>query len=153
MDKLALNVPGFSGDTNIPNPDGLQFSGPAQTSLGYVVSQFLNLTFTLALVLTFVWFVWGAYEYLVAQGQKEALASARNRIKWAVIGFVVLILAFLIGNYAPNIFPFVRRFYDVNQVPQIQNTGAPQAPNPNNPNYRCGDTAFWDPAQNKCVPF
>jgi hypothetical protein len=119
MDKIALNVPGFTGDTNIPNPDGLQFSGPAQTSLGYVISQFLNLTFTLALVLTFIWFVWGAYEYMVAQGQKEALANARNRIKWSVIGFVVLIMAFLVGNYAPQIFPFIRTFY-AGQVPQVQ---------------------------------
>ena len=128
LHKIALNVPGYSGDTNIPNPAGLKFSGPEQTSLGYLLSSFLNLFFFIALFLTFIWFVWGAYEYLVAQGQKEALASARNRIRWAIIGFAVLVLAFLVGNYAPSIFPFIRTFYGGN-VPQIQ-----EKVDQNNPN-------------------
>jgi hypothetical protein len=86
MDKIALNVPGLSGDTNIPNPEGLQFSGPAQTSAGYVLSQFLNLTFTIAIILSFIWFVWGAYEYIVAQGTANS-----NSTRWwgrHIVGFV-----------------------------------------------------------------
>jgi hypothetical protein len=94
MDKIALNVPGLSGDTNIPNPEGLQFSGPAQTSAGYVLSQFLNLTFTIAIILSFIWFVWGAYEYIVAQGQKEALSAAKERIRYSLVGFILLVIFF-----------------------------------------------------------
>lgn len=120
MDKLALNLPGISGDTNIPNPAGLRFSGPEQTSLGYVVSQFLEVIFFLSIFLVFIWFVWGAYEYMAAQGQKEALNSAKERIRYALVGFILLVAAFLIGNWAPSIFPFLRQFYDANQVPQIQ---------------------------------
>lgn len=123
MSKIALNLPGFSGDTNVPNPPGLKFSGPEQTSLGYVVSSFLNLIFFVALFLAFCWFIWGAYEYMVAQGQKEALAAARNRIKWSIIGFAVLVMAFLVGQYAPGIFPFIRTFYAGN-APKIQDTPA-----------------------------
>ncbi len=123
LHKLALNVPGLSGDTNIPNPEGLQFSGPAQTSVGYVLSQFLNLTFTIAIILSFIWFVWGAYEYIVAQGQKEALSAAKERIRYSLVGFIILVAAFLIGNWAPTIFPFIRSFYDNANVPQIQDTG------------------------------
>lgn len=117
--KLALNLPGLKGDTNIPNPEGLQFSGPEQTSFGYVASQFLNLIFYVAIFLAFIWFVWGAYEYMVAQGQKEALNAAKERIRYALVGFILLVVAFLVGNWAPTIFPFVRTFYE-GEVPQIQ---------------------------------
>lgn len=128
LNKIALNLPGLSGDTNIPNPEGLQFSGPAQTSLGFVVSQFLNLVFTIGIVLSFLWFVWGAYEYIAAQGQKELLNSAKERIRYALVGFILLVIAFLIGNWAPTIFPFIRSFYDNANVPQIQDTGNIQTP-------------------------
>jgi ABC-type Fe3+ transport system permease subunit len=123
LNKLALNVPGISGDTNIPNPEGLQFSGPAQTSLGYVLSQFLNLFFTLAIVLSFLYFVWGAYEYIIAQGQKEALNNAKERIRYSLVGFILIVIAFLISNWAPSIFPFIRSFYDNANVPVIQDIG------------------------------
>jgi ABC-type Fe3+ transport system permease subunit len=128
LNKLALNVPGISGDTNIPNPEGLQFSGPAQTSLGYVLSQFLNLFFTLAIVLSFLYFVWGAYEYIIAQGQKEALNNAKERIRYSLVGFILIVIAFLISNWAPSIFPFIRSFYDNANVPVIQDTGNIQTP-------------------------
>lgn len=132
MSKITLNVPGLTGDTNIPNPGGLQFSGPEQTSLGYVISQFFNLIFYIAIVLSFLYFVWGAYEYMVAQGKKEALAAAKERIRYSLVGFILLIAAFLIGNWAPSIFPFIRTFY-AGQVPQVQWESVPDSRgNPSN---------------------
>lgn len=119
LEVIALNIPGIGGDTNIPQAPGMQLSGPEQTSLGYVVSQFLNLVFVLSIVLAFVWFVWGAYQYMAAQGQKEALAAAKERIRYSLVGFILLVAAFLIGNWAPSIFPFIRTFY-AGTVPQIE---------------------------------
>ena len=117
--KLSLNLPGLNGDTNIPNTPGLRFTGPEQTSLGFVVSEFFNLIFYVAIFLAFIWFVWGAYEYIAAQGQKEALNSAKERIRYSLVGFILLVIAFLVGNWAPTIFPFIRNFYE-GAVPQIQ---------------------------------
>ena len=118
MQQLALNVPQYG---NIPNtglnPVNL---GISDYSLGSVVGAFLNLVFYFSFFLTFIWFIWGAYEYMVAQGQKEGLAHARDRMRWAIVGFAVLIMAFLVGNYAPTIFPFIRSFYNNASVPQIQ---------------------------------
>lgn len=111
MNKLALNLPG--GNT-VPET-GLQVGpnyGIQEASLGGVISGFLNLAFYIALVLVFIWFVWGAYEYIVSEGKKEALGSARERMKWALVGFIILVAAFLVGNWAPSIFPFIRTFYE-----------------------------------------
>lgn len=121
MNQLALNVPQYG---NVPNT-GLNPAnlGVSDYSLGSVLSAFLNLVFYIALFLVFCWFIWGAYEYMVAQGQKEGLAHARDRMRWAIVGFAVLIIAFLIGNYALSIFPFIRVFYTDGTVPQIQQSG------------------------------
>lgn len=119
MQHIALNVPGLSGSTNIPNPPGLRFTGSEKTSLGYVTSEFFNLIFYIAIFLTFIYFVWGAYQYIMAQGQKEALNAARERIRYSLIGFILLVMAFLVGNWAPSIFPFIRTFY-AGQVPKIE---------------------------------
>ncbi len=152
MDKLALNLPQFG---NVPNTGvhiepGYGVQSPTLTGL---IGGFLNLAFAVALIIVFIYFAWGAFEYIVAEGQKEALGKARERIRWALVGFMLLVLAFLVGNWAPSIFPFVRRFYDMNQVPKIQDTGTQQIGNPNDQNYKCGDSAYWEPKENKCVSF
>lgn len=118
MDWIALNVPGYKNVPTQPLQVG-PGNGIEEASLGGVISGFLGLAFYLALFITFFWFIWGVYEYLAAQGQKEALATARDRIKWSIIGFVVLVMAFLVGNYAMTIFPFLRPFYNGNPVPFI----------------------------------
>jgi hypothetical protein len=118
MDRIAFNVPGYKSVPTQPLQVG-PGNGIEEASLGGVVSGFLGLIFYIALFITFFWFIWGVYEYLAAQGQKEALATARDRIKWSIIGFVVLVMAFLVGNYAMTIFPFLRPFYNGNAVPFI----------------------------------
>lgn len=118
MSKISLNVPGYNNVPTSPLQTG-PGRGIEDPSLGGVISGFLGLVFYLALFLSFFWFVWGAYEYMVAQGNKEGLAAARNRIRWSIIGFAALILAFLVGNWSMNIFPFLRPFYS-GEIPKIQ---------------------------------
>jgi len=99
MNKLALTIPGFSPITS-PVP-GLK---PGFKDLGSIVSPFLNIIFFLAVFLAFYWLVWGAWAYIFAGGEKESLAKARNRIKWAIIGMLVTLMSFLIAKYAGEIF-------------------------------------------------
>lgn len=98
MNKLALTIPGFSP---IPNPPGLKTEF---TDLSSIISPFLNIIFYLAVFLAFYWLVWGAWAYIFAAGEKENLAKARNRIKWALIGLLVTLMSFLIAKYAGEIF-------------------------------------------------
>lgn len=73
--------------------------------LGDIISQFYYITLTLAGFMAFFWFVWGAFQYILARGDKEQLARARARITWAIIGLVIIILAYFITNFAVAIFP------------------------------------------------
>ncbi len=101
MKYLTLQLP---GGNIIPQPSGL--GGPNQnfTDLASFISPLLNIIFYLALFLAFFWLVWGAFAYLVAQGQKENLAKARARITWALIGLVVILLAFFLAKFIGEIF-------------------------------------------------
>lgn len=92
-------------------PDGEAIDNPADnpvvqiTNLGNLLSGLLNIALLLAAFLTFYWLVWGAFQYILAKGDKEALAKATERIRWAIIGFLVTISAYLIATFAGEIFP------------------------------------------------
>lgn len=89
------------GCTNLsPRPAG----APIYTNLADVVSGALNIIFFAAFFITFYFLIWGAIQYIMAQGQKENLAKARARITWAIVGLIVTLLAFAIAKLISEIF-------------------------------------------------
>lgn len=73
--------------------------GTDQTGTG-AISRFLSNTVTLiysvaAVVLVFM-FIWAAFEWMTSGGEKEKVASARNKIIYAIIGIILFALAFAI---------------------------------------------------------
>lgn len=99
MNKLALKLPG--GNT-VDSLDPVNTRFPDLASL---ISLLLNIVFYAAGFLAFYYLVWGALSYIMAQGNKENLAKARARITWAIIGLIIVLLAFLIARFATEIFP------------------------------------------------
>ena len=102
MNKLAIQLPGFSP---IPQPSGLK---PEFVNIASIVSGLLNIALLLAAFLAFYWLVWGAFEYILAKGDKEGLAKARARISWAIVGLLITVSAYLIATFAGEIFPATR---------------------------------------------
>jgi len=99
MNKLALQLPGGSTVNSPPN------FNPQFTNLASVISGLLNIAFYIAVFLAFYWLVWGAWAYLFSSGKKEELAKARSRITWALVGLIVVFLAYFIAKYTFEIFP------------------------------------------------
>jgi Sec-independent protein secretion pathway component TatC len=87
-------------------------------NLGTLVSVGLNIAFYGGCMIAFLVALWGAYQYITAGGNKETLAKARNRIMWAIIGFVILIGSFSFGKYITDAIPH-------NQNVNIQSVHAP----------------------------
>lgn len=90
----------------IPNLDDLFKASPVAnkfTNLGGVVSGLLEITFMLAFFLAFFWLVWGAFQYIFSGGNKENLAKARGRITWAIVGLLLVSIAFLVAQFAVEI--------------------------------------------------
>lgn len=99
---LALKLPGPSGSSyDIPGPSGLK---PEFTNLASFISPLLTIAFYIAAFLSFYFLVWGAFAYIMAQGNKENLAKARARITFAIIGLLVVLLAYFIAQYAGEVF-------------------------------------------------
>ncbi len=105
MNKLlSLKIPG--NDQYIPGPPGFKFANSdSQTSLGFVLSSFLNIVFLIAGFLMFYWLAWGVMQYIFAGGNKDALAKARARITWAITGFIILVISFAVSQYAQTLLP------------------------------------------------
>lgn len=97
VSRLALTLPG--GNT-IPAPSGLDKSF---VNLGSLISPLLNIAFYAAIFITFYYLIWGAFAYIAAQGNKENLAKARARITWALVGLIVVLLAYFIAQFAGEI--------------------------------------------------
>lgn len=83
-----------------PNIPGFRFPN---ASFGSVISEFFTLAYLLVGFLSFIWFVWGAFQYILARGNKEELAHARARIIWAIAGLVIFILSYTITQFAEEI--------------------------------------------------
>lgn len=55
--------------------------------------------FTLLAAIVVIYFVWGAFKFILSRGNKEEVAAARGMITHAIIGFIILIFAFFILQY------------------------------------------------------
>ena len=73
--------------------------------LSDILSGLLNIALYIGAFLAFYWLIWGAFGYIIAKGEKEALAKARGRITWALVGLIVIFLAFILARFAGEIFP------------------------------------------------
>lgn len=95
----SADIPGFKYNFN--------------TKLGTIMSDLFLVVFYLSAFIAFFWFVWGAFQYILAGGDKEHLANARKRMTWSIIGLIIILLAYTITKFAfeilkPNVisFPF-----------------------------------------------
>ncbi len=83
---------------------GSKFGFGDITSLGCGTSKLVKPTFSVAAFLIVLYFLLGAFRFLKAGGNKEDMESARQMINHAVIGFLLLMFAFLIIQFIPQFF-------------------------------------------------
>lgn len=87
--------PGRIGENSIVNPINIGDpinSGNFVSVVNFVMINFLGLL-GLATILMIIYY---GYKYLTAAGNDEAITSAKSGLKWAVLGFVVSLLAYTI---------------------------------------------------------
>lgn len=86
----------------------INIEAPAQgyKDLGKFVTNILQLSFVIAVLVVLFMLVWGAFEWITSGGDKEAVGKARNRIINALIGLAVLAVAFALFKVAGNFLGF-----------------------------------------------
>lgn len=73
-------------------------------SLGQGFNRLVMPVFEIAGVAVVIYLLIGGVKYMTSGGDKNAVASAQQMITHAIIGFVLLVLLFLIVQFVPEFF-------------------------------------------------
>lgn len=74
------------------------------TTLGQGFSLLVMPAFELAGVAVIIYLLIGGIKYMTSGGDKNAVAAAQQMITHAIIGFILLVLLFVIVQYVPEFF-------------------------------------------------
>lgn len=98
VDQAWANGPSYGVDIGSLLPEKWRGFG----SIGGLITAILPWVMTIAGVLVFFFLLWGGIQYIFSQGNPKDAEAARRRITYAIIGLVVLILAFLVLQAIQN---------------------------------------------------
>jgi hypothetical protein len=98
MKLLAQKIPKYSEIEGFQN---FKFSGK---NLGDIISALLPYIFTLAGIILFALLIMGGFELLTSGGNPAKTKKAQGRITSALIGFLIIFLAYWITQILEVIF-------------------------------------------------
>jgi hypothetical protein len=100
MKYLTLQIP---GGNSITSPvKGIPQGGPS--TLADIISVGFQLALLVGLFTCLFMLVWGGFDWMISQGDKQRLNQARQKLVFAIIGVTVMFLSFLLINVIYNFF-------------------------------------------------
>ena len=85
------------------------YTQPPEIALGSLFTVIIRLVIVVASLLTLAYLLWGALDWITSGGDKEKIIRARDKITYALIGIIFIILSFSIfGVVAGNILGIVQ---------------------------------------------
>lgn len=66
--------------------------------IGKVVGTAVNFIFVIAALIALAYLIYGAIKWIISEGDKSNVETARNQIVAAIIGLVIIALSYLIIN-------------------------------------------------------
>ena len=106
MKKFTLLPVAIAQEIKIQPPKDSQGKGYGYSNLGDFITNVLIFAFALALLAVLIMLVWGAFEWIISGGDKDAVGKARSRIVNALIGLAVLAVAFALATVAGQFLGF-----------------------------------------------
>lgn len=100
-----LNIPGVTGTITGPikNPD--LFTGPDGTiTLGSIITVLLKYLYPIAGFILFVYIIIAGFQWLSSAGDPKKIESARQRLTYAILGFILLIASPWVARIVQLIF-------------------------------------------------
>ena len=73
-------------------------------NIGDIIGTLLPYFLTLAGIIMFAFIIWGGFDILTSTGDPKRVKSGRERITYAVIGFIVMFAAYWITRIIETIF-------------------------------------------------
>jgi hypothetical protein len=105
---LALTPVALAADPtlNACDPNG-QFAALCSLSavnFGNIVGSLIQLIFVISVVVALLYLIYGGFRWLISTGDKGKVGEAREHIIAAIIGLVIIFLAYFIINIILNFF-------------------------------------------------
>lgn len=114
----AIEVNDVFGQITPPPP--VQALGPGAEGISNVLNRGINLLYVLAVIIFTIMIIVSGLQMIMSGGDKEAVAGARKRLTWAIVGIALMALAFVISAAIGQILGF--NFFN---LPTIQPTPTP----------------------------
>lgn len=92
--KLAASIQETFG--KIYKPPELDRVPEGEAGVNFLLDNIVGLFFAAGTIAFVLMFVWGAVQMILSGGDKEAIAKARARITWAIVGVALMALSYLI---------------------------------------------------------
>jgi hypothetical protein len=110
------------------NPNPLTAAGDRFASdPGSLIASLIYFVFVVAVILALGFLVWGGIKWLTSGGDKDSVAGARNTIIAAIIGLVIIFLAYAILNFV--VYFLTGDGLESIEISQITGTSASQSGN------------------------
>jgi divalent metal cation (Fe/Co/Zn/Cd) transporter len=103
---LAAALPAFAQANINPCPTGIggQICSIQPDQFGSIVSNVITILIIVAVIIAVVFLIWGGIQWILSGGDKSKVESARNSIIGAIIGLVIVFLAYFIISVVANAF-------------------------------------------------
>lgn len=106
MKYLALSIPGPSGTIKIDDPTGLPSGVPTGglDTLDNAIGVGIQIVIIIAICFVAFTLAHAAVSMITSGGDKQRFQSARERLRWAIIGLIVIFLSFGLVNLLGTFF-------------------------------------------------
>ncbi|MBI4136429.1 hypothetical protein HY469_00040 [Candidatus Roizmanbacteria bacterium] len=104
----GIKLPGVDPEGT---PTQVEFPGPTQmqgrfSDIGDVITELIPITLSVAGLILFVMLIWGGYDFLFSGGDPGKIESGKTRIMHAIIGFIIVFVAYFLVQLLGYIFGF-----------------------------------------------
>lgn len=99
LSSLFLATSAFAGQNVVACGGPEPFKTLCQKNLGDVVAGFVNLAFIVALLIALVYLIYGGVKWMISGGDKSAVEEARNHVVAALVGLVIIFIAYFVINF------------------------------------------------------
>jgi uncharacterized membrane protein len=95
MKYLTLSIPGTDGNIIKINPPGnVPSGGPSQ--MASILGDLIQFLMVLGILLSLIYLVWAGANWIMSSGDKQKLASAKQKLIYAIVGLIVIFFSFFL---------------------------------------------------------
>lgn len=98
MKELTLSV----GGTPISTPQGI--SSLERTNLDTILPSIITVLIVIAVLFALFFLIYGGISFITSSGDKQKVAAARQRVIFAIVGLIVVLMAYFIVNFIYGLF-------------------------------------------------